>query len=426
MENFHSFNLNRTIIQNLNKMNIFKPTPIQIQAIKPALDGKDILGSANTGTGKTAAFGIPIVQKIFNVKSSNALILTPTRELAIQILKTLNELIGFNKLIKTSLVIGGDSMSKQINQIKLKPRIIVGTPGRINDHLQRKTLKLSFTNFLVLDETDRMLDMGFSIQIEKIMKFLPYKRQTLLFSATIPKNIKLISKKYLHKPVYISVDDSSSILKNIKHNVIFLEQKEKFKILNDQLKTRNGSIIIFMKTKHSSKKMSNKLENEGFKTNTIHGDLKQNQREIVISKFRNKKFRILVATDIASRGLDIYHIEHVINYDLPQKANDYIHRIGRTARAGLKGEAVCFVTKSDKKIWKEIDEIINDRKIKDELKFKDKEKKIFKTKKKLFRTKKNSQNTKNLNNVSDKKKKDNTRRRKNIKKKIFSKRIFKK
>ena len=358
MENFNSFGLNKEILKNLNNLKLIKPTPIQVQAIKPALMGKDILGSAHTGTGKTVAFGLPLIQKLMQYNSSCALILTPTRELAVQVNKSLNDLMR-NSGIISALIIGGESMGKQFKQLKRNPRLIIGTPGRVNDHLTRKSLNFSRTNYLVLDETDRMLDMGFSIQIEKIVKFLPKVRQTLLFSATLPKNIKEISQKYLHRPITISVDKQSTILTKIKHEVFNIEQVDKYGKLIEQINDRNGSIIIFVKTKHGSKRMSLKLIKQGFGANAIHGDLKQSQRELILNKFRNKRYRILVATDIAARGLDISHIEHVINYDLPQKPEDYIHRIGRTARAGLKGSALSFITPNDKRLWNSIDKLIN-------------------------------------------------------------------
>ena len=358
MENFNSFGLNKEILKNLNNLKLTKPTPIQVQAIKPALMGKDILGSAHTGTGKTAAFGLPLIHKLMQNSSSCALILTPTRELAVQVNKSLNDLMR-NSGIVSALIIGGESMGKQFKQLKRNPRLIIGTPGRVNDHLTRKSLNFSRTNYLVLDETDRMLDMGFSIQIEKIVKFLPKVRQTLLFSATLPKNIKEISQKYLHRPITISVDKQSTILTKIKHEVFNIEQVDKYGKLIEQINDRDGSIIIFVKTKHGSKRMSLKLVKQGFGANAIHGDLKQSQREIILNKFRNKKYRILVATDIAARGLDISHIEHVINYDLPQKPEDYIHRIGRTARAGLNGAALSFITPNDRRLWNSIDRLIN-------------------------------------------------------------------
>ncbi len=359
MQNFSSFKLHDHILKNLKKHNFIKPTPIQVKTIPQAINGKDILGSANTGTGKTAAFAIPLVQKLILKKESSALVLTPTRELAIQVLKSIRDIMGQEININSALVIGGESLSKQFNQLNKNPRLIVGTPGRINDLLNRKILKLDSTNYFVLDETDRMLDMGFKTQIEKIIRFLPKVRQTLLFSATLPENINMISKKYLKKPVTISVDSNFKILSKIKHDIIKTTKNEKYNKLLDELNKRAGSIIVFTKTKYSTKKISIKLNRDGQSANAIHGDLKQNQRETVLKQFKKQKCRILVATDIASRGLDIFHVRHVISYDLPQRPEDYIHRIGRTARAGLSGKALCFLIKNDEKLWIEIKKIIN-------------------------------------------------------------------
>jgi superfamily II DNA/RNA helicase len=340
-------------------MHFIKPTPIQAQAIPPALEGKDILGSAQTGTGKTAAFGIPLIVRLINEPDSTALVMTPTRELASQVIKQLQMMAGKKSSIKSSLLIGGESMQRQLQQLKNKPRLIVGTPGRINDHLKRKTLKLDNAKFLVLDETDRMLDMGFTDQIELILKFMPKKKQTLLFSATIPPGIAKITQKYLYEPIRVSVDAENSVATKVKQDIVHTTESDKYEKFLSQIADREGSIIVFMRTKHSTEKMAAKLTKEGHKANAINGDLRQNKRDRVINNFRNKKYRILVATDVASRGLDIPHIEHVINYDLPECPEDYVHRIGRTGRAGAEGSALCFVTPSDKHKWNAINRLLN-------------------------------------------------------------------
>merc|ERR1711991_335909 len=260
------------------------------------------------------------------------------------------------------VIIGGDSIQKQVKLMNNKVRLIIGTPGRIYDHLNKGTLKLNKINHLVLDETDRMLDLGFSIQIKKIIKSIPKKRQTLLFSATIPNKIEEISQEYLQNPIRISIPDDKLILTNIEHNVVNLSSSEKYDKLLEEIDSRTGSIIVFMKTKHSSKKMCLKLQKYGLSVNTIHGNVRQSKRISILNNFRKKKYRILVATDVAARGLDIPHIKHVINYDLPQNSEDYIHRIGRTARAGASGAAICFVTDKDKKLWRVISKKINPEK----------------------------------------------------------------
>ncbi|MFL2675855.1 MAG: ATP-dependent RNA helicase [alpha proteobacterium MED-G10] len=408
MDNFLNLGISKEILFNLKSLNLVKPTPVQQRAIVPGFEGKDILAIANTGTGKTAAFGIPIIQRLNQNKSLSALILSPTRELSIQIGKHLRELMGKNINIKSAVVIGGDSMKKQIELIKKKPRIIIGTPGRIYDHINRKTLNLKSINILVLDETDRMLDLGFIQQIQKIINFLPSKKQTLLFSATLPKNIRNISTKYLFNPVNISVEKKEKILQNINHITLNINQGEKYNKLLQELDTREGSVIVFMKTKHSSKKIYLKLLKDGQSVNTIHGNIRQNKRINILNKFRNQKFRVLVATDIAARGLDIPHIEHVINYDLPQRTEDYIHRIGRTARAGKKGSALSFISENDKKIWKMISKLINPN-IEDKEIFR-KKSKTPKSKNKIIKFKKNG-------SVSFKKKKNRKNKSKDFTKK---------
>lgn len=359
MTQFSSFGLPPALVQKLEQMKYINPTPVQQQAIPIALEGKDILGSAQTGTGKTGAFAIPLVANLMNNLCNSALIMTPTRELAMQVMSVISTMIGKNTTIPTALLIGGDSMSAQFRQLRACPRVVVGTPGRINDHLERGTLKLQDTNFLVLDETDRMLDMGFQEQIERIVKFLPKVHQTLMFSATLPTNIVKLSNKYLTDPVRVAVGSTTTPIQNIKQQIIYTTDEEKYGRLVKELDTRSGSILIFVKTKRGAKKLSDKLNQQKHCTNTIHGDLQQREREYVIRAFRDSKFRIMVATDIAARGLDIPHIEHVINFDLPQCPEDYIHRIGRTARAGAEGAALCFISPDDSKKWKAIHKLIN-------------------------------------------------------------------
>ena len=351
---FDEFNLPPFLMEALAYLKFTNPTPIQAQAIPPAMEGKDILGSAQTGTGKTGAFGIPLIAKLLNSSRGTALIMTPTRELAVQVMAMLENLLGDDSGINTALLIGGESYPKQFRQLRNKPRVIVGTPGRINDHLERATLMLNDANTLVLDETDRMLDMGFGVQIDKIVSHMPQARQTMMFSATLPPNIEKLSGKYLNNPVRISTGSNNVPIERIKQENINLKEVDKQGQLMVQLQQREGSIIIFVKTKWGADKMAKKLSTMGHKADAIHGDLKQNQRDAVIRNFRAKQFRVLVATDIAARGLDIPHIEHVINYDLPQCAEDYVHRIGRTARAGAEGSALNLITPADNGKWKAI------------------------------------------------------------------------
>ncbi len=356
---FSTFGLPDTLISALTKMGFTTPTPIQAQALPFALDGRDVLGSAATGTGKTAAFALPLVNHLINSPRSIALVMTPTRELAVQVLSVIEPLLMFHKDIHTACLIGGEAIGRQFNQLQRKPRVIVGTPGRINDHLARRSLRLDNADFLVLDETDRMLDMGFGIQIEKIIDQMADKRQTLMFSATMPAQIVKMSARYLVKPERVSVGSSTTPAKNIKQSQIQVNDAEKHGVLIEQLDQRQGSVIVFVKTKFGADRLATKLHKAGHEADAIHGDLQQRRRDRVIQAFREKQFRILVATDVAARGLDIPHIEHVINYDLPQCPEDYIHRIGRTARAGAEGEAVNFITPSDRIKWKAIVQLID-------------------------------------------------------------------
>ena len=359
MKSFQEMGFPESLTHTLQHMEFNEPTPVQAQAIPLAIEGRDILGSAQTGTGKTGAFGIPLVLKLITNPESFALVMTPTRELATQVMGQISAMLGKKTKIRSALLIGGESIQRQLTQLKNKPRVIVGTPGRINDHLQRKSLKLDKADFLVLDETDRMLDMGFTIQIENVLKFMPMKRQTLLFSATLPSNIVRISKKYLNNPARVDVSDNSGPPISIKQDILRIKDADKYPNLLTQLNERNGSIIIFVKTKSNTEKLAKKLSNDGFSTDAIHGDLRQSRRERVLRNFRDMKYRILVATDVAARGLDIPHIQHVINYDIPQCADDYIHRIGRTARAGADGGSLILVTQSDKSKWRVMEKSLN-------------------------------------------------------------------
>lgn len=356
---FHEFPLPSKLLENLDAMGYKTPTPIQAQAIPIALEGRDILGSAQTGTGKTASFAIPMINRIMASPRGSAIVLLPTRELAQQVMEVITQLLGKRSFIPAVLLIGGDSMPKQTQQLKMRPRIIVGTPGRINDHLERGNLILHDTNFLVLDETDRMLDMGFGIQIDKIVKFLPAGRQTLMFSATLPQEILKVAAKYLKNPERIAVGATNKPILKIKQDIMFVSDSGKYEELVRQLKSREGSIIMFVKTKRGADRMAQRLSKQGLRADTIHGDLHQRARERVIQGFREMKFRILVATDIAARGLDISHIEHVINYDLPQCPEDYIHRIGRTARNGQEGHSLCLISPEDSLKWKAIHKMLH-------------------------------------------------------------------
>lgn len=405
MDNFDDFGLSQSVMTSLTHMNYEKPTPIQAQAIPHALSGRDIMGTAQTGTGKTAAFAIPLIEHLLAHKDSGqALVLTPTRELGKQIMDIMHQLLGPKSQINTAFIIGGEPYFKQMKQLKQNPRLIVGTPGRINDHLEQGTLKLDNAHFLVLDETDRMLDMGFSVQLERIFKFMPEQRQTLMFSATMPKEIKKMVNQYLDNPQYISVGEVNTVKQNIKQEVIRIEQPQKYDELKSQLENRQGSVIVFVKTKHGADKMAKNLRRDGFTSEALHGDLRQNRRDKVMINFRKQNFRVLIATDIAARGLDVPHIEHVVNFDLPQVAEDFIHRMGRTARAGADGEAISFVAGHDVSKWRAIERLIDpDKAANDRASQKEGKSNRFKNKKRSFGKRENFAGYEDDVKVEDKK-----------------------
>jgi superfamily II DNA/RNA helicase len=358
MTTFDKFNLPKNIVEALAKLQITTPTPIQSSTIQLSLDGHDVLASAQTGSGKTIAYLIPLIMKL-TAGHGSALILAPTRELAMQVHQALLQLLGPTTNLKTALLIGGAPMGPQLGALKRGPRVIVGTPGRITDHLTRGSLSMKSTSFLVIDEADRMLDMGFGVQLDKIAKYLPPTRQTLMFSATLPPNIESLSKKYLKNPQRVTVDTKQQAAPKIKQDVIQTSVAEKRNHLLEQLGTREGLIIIFVRTRRKADSLSKELQVLGHKAEAMHGDLPQRRRERVIQSFRSNKSRIMVATDVAARGLDIPNVMHIINYDLPECAEDYVHRIGRTARANAEGFALSFVSSGDAAQWRAISKLMN-------------------------------------------------------------------
>ena len=356
---FKSFGLPEELLLALERLSITIPTPIQSEAVPFGLDGKDVLGSAQTGTGKTLAYLLPLCTNLLASTENSALVMTPTRELAIQVQDMANKLLAKKPQFEIALLIGGDPMGKQLGQLRRRPQLIIGTPGRINDHLNRGSLNLSRTQFLVLDETDRMLDMGFSEQLETIIEVMHQTRQTLMFSATMPKNIVRIANQYLSDPARITVGSTTQPVTHIKQDIIHTSHSEKFAHLLRELNEREGSVIVFVKTKIGAEDLKERLCDEHHSADAIHGDLHQRKRERVVKSFRANKSRIMVATDIAARGLDVPHIRHVINYDLPQCPEDYIHRIGRTGRAGAEGSALCLLAPDDRHKWRAISQLMN-------------------------------------------------------------------
>ena len=354
MKTFQQMNLPSRLSNILDAMNFHIPTPIQAQAIPVALTDRDLIGCSQTGTGKTAAFCIPILVRLSEKGQKTALILAPTRELAVQIHEVVKQLSAAFPDLSSVLLIGGVALPPQVKVLKKKPRILIATPGRLLDHLQQGTVSLSDVGFLVLDEADRMLDMGFAPQLAKIHAFLPGSQQTFLFSATIPDSIKEMAAKFLKDPVSIRIGPVSRPIAKIRQSVIQTTLEKKNDVLREELNTRDGSVLIFTRTKRRTDRIAKYLTRFGHSVARIHGDRNQGQRNSAMQGFRSGTFRILVATDIAARGLDIPLIAHVINYDLPQVPEDYVHRIGRTARAGAEGASLCLVLPEDHSQWRKI------------------------------------------------------------------------
>ena len=359
MMTFNDFALPEALQHKLDALGFDKPTPVQERAIPAALEQRDILGSAQTGTGKTAAFAIPLLTKIMNHADVYGIIVTPTRELALQVDEQIRAFLSAKSKIRSVVLIGGASIDRQTQALAKRPKIIVGTPGRIIDHLERKSLDLAGFNYVVLDETDRMLDMGFSAPIAEIFSHVAEERQTLLFSATLPKNIEKVSAQYLQNPVRIEMGQVNSVGDNIVQSTQFVSKEGKFEMLVDALRDHDQSAIVFMNSKFATEKMAKRLKSAGITAEAIHGDLRQSKRERVISNLRDNKFRVLVATDVAARGIDVPHIHQVINFDLPRQTEDYIHRIGRTGRNGAQGIALNLATRDDMEKLNEIERLIN-------------------------------------------------------------------
>jgi len=336
-------------------------TPIQEQAIPVALECRDLIGLSQTGTGKTAAFSIPIVARLIAEPETSALILVPTRELANQITEVMKDLTRHNPELRTLMLIGGMSMQPQLRQIQKGYRIVIATPGRLLDHLQRKKSILSHASIVVLDEADRMLDMGFAPQLKQIFPALPSQRQTLLFSATFPKEIETMAQKLMKNPVKIQAGAISVPVTNINQRAVRMGGSQKNDRLLDEINTREGSMLVFVRTQRRVDRVAKFLKGYGLEVGSLHGGKSQGQRNRAIQGFRDETFRILCATDIVARGLDISHVAHVVNYDLPQVPEDYVHRIGRTARNGRNGESISFIASEEIELWKGIEKLLKQK-----------------------------------------------------------------
>lgn len=336
---FYNLGIAPNILAVLDRLNFKVPTPIQEKSIPAAIEGKDMIGIAQTGTGKTLAFGVPMIQAA--LRGKQGLVVLPTRELALQVNEVFQK-IGALLGVRTAVLIGGEAIGRQIQALRRNPQIVIGTPGRIIDHLEQKTVSLKSVAVLVLDEADRMLDMGFAPQLKRILQVLPRERQTMLFSATMPSNIVSIAQAYMKLPVRVEVAPSGTPAAKITQELFFVQKQDKPRLLEKIIAEYRGSILIFLRTKHTVRKITTGIRALGQTVAELHSNRSLNQRREALDGFRNGKYRILVATDIAARGIDVKGIELVINYDLPQSPEDYVHRIGRTGRVGVSGHAISF------------------------------------------------------------------------------------
>src|SRR5579872_465864 len=348
-QDFDGLKLKPEILRSLREIGYKSMFPIQAEAIPPAMEGKDVIGQAHTGSGKTAAYALPIIQKVDGSKPYvQALIVVPTRELAMQVTDEFNKLAKYLN-VKAYSIYGGQAITPQIERLRKKtPQIVVATPGRLIDHLERGTIDLQDVRFVVLDEADRMLDMGFIEDVDYIMKKLPNEGQTSLFSATMPREIVRLADKYMNHPVNVLIDSDELSVDEIDQSYAMVDERSKFQALVEYIrKNKISSGIIFCATKIKTQRMAERLQAQGFRAAPIHGDLSQNRREHAMQNFRSGHIELLVATDVAARGIDVPKVGHIINYDVPQDPLTYFHRIGRTARAGRDGKAITFVTEAE-------------------------------------------------------------------------------
>jgi len=359
LSQFGALGVSSTLVNVLTKLGLTEPTPIQVQAIPPALEGRDVLGCAQTGTGKTAAFVIPIIERLADGPKGQprAMILAPTRELAFQIQETVDKFGRVRGIFATTLV-GGADMHAQVRGLRQRPDIIVATPGRLLDHMWQGTVSFAKLRIVVLDEADRMLDMGFAPQLNQIIEALPETRQTLLFSATMPSNLADLARMSLNDPFKALVAKSATPAEGVTHTVHHTANSDKTSLLLSILKETEGSVLVFTRTKHRADRIGETLEKVGCRVAVLHAGRRLPQRRAALEGFRRGRFEILVATDIAARGLGVDNIQHVINYDLPHVPEDYIHRIGRTARMNAKGWATSFVTGEDNRSLRMIEKLL--------------------------------------------------------------------
>lgn len=359
MNDFFGLGISPNLLDQLQKLKYTQPTPIQGKAIPLGIQGKDLVGIAQTGTGKTLAFSIPMLQRIGALKG-RGLVLLPTRELALQVEETMQKLGGRFGL-RTALLIGGASMHNQIQALKKNPHVIVATPGRLIDHLEQKTVKLNEVKILVLDEADRMLDMGFAPQINRILSVVPRERQTMLFSATMPADIAKLAVQQMKLPVRVEMAPAGTTAERVEQELFVVPKNDKLRLLEKLLGEYHGTVLVFSRTKHGAKKIARSVKQMGHNAAEIHSNRSLSQRREALDGFKSGKYRVLVATDIAARGIDVIGIELVINFDLPDQAEDYVHRIGRTARAGRTGKAISFATPDQSSDIRQIERLVKTR-----------------------------------------------------------------
>jgi ATP-dependent RNA helicase RhlE len=353
---FACLELSPAINRQLDKLGFVTPTPIQAAAIPHLLAGKDVIGIAQTGTGKTFAFGLPILQRLLETEEV-ALILAPTRELALQIEEELKK-VGSSLGLRTAVLIGGAPMNRQVQDLRRRPNVIVATPGRLKDHLYQRTTNLKRVSVVVLDEADRMLDMGFAPAVKQILDQAPIKRQTMLFSATMAKEVTELASQYLTNPVRVEVAPQGTPADLVDHSVHVVEKERKPDLLSSVLYENKGTVLVFSRTRHGARKVARNVRDLGITAAELHSDRTLPQRKAALAGFKSGEFRVLVATDIAARGIDVKEIELVVNYDLPDCIEDYVHRIGRTGRAGASGRAVTFALPDQHRDVREIERLI--------------------------------------------------------------------
>lgn len=353
---FYGLGIAPAILEILQRLKFTEPTPIQSQAIPIAIQGKDMVGIAQTGTGKTFAFGIPMIQRLEQTRK-RGLIVVPTRELALQVEEELQKL-GRGLNLKTAVLIGGTSMGPQLHALSRQPHIVIATPGRLIDHLEQRTIRLDNVGIVVLDEADRMLDMGFLPQIRKILERLPRERQTMLFSATMPPEIMKMAAASMKLPVRVEMAPSGTIVEGVTQELFIVPREQKIALLGKLLETYQGPTLVFSRTKHGATKIMRHIKNLGIAAAELHSNRTLGQRRQALEGFKSGRYRVLIATDIASRGIDVVGIELVINYDLPSTSDDYVHRIGRTARAGAQGHAITFAMPQEQHEVRAIERLI--------------------------------------------------------------------